>query len=131
MDEETYGDLIKSFIDYSTYWEEFALTAEPQTEKLPAGWEEKLDRFQRLLILKIWRPEKLLLSCYEYVKHELGQYYIENAAVSMQEIYDDADKITPVIYVLSQGADPTSFLMKFAKEKEFDSKLNVISLGQG
>ena len=43
----------------------------------------------------------MLLGCFEYVKKEMGQFYVENSAVSMQEIFDDADKITPVIYVLS------------------------------
>lgn len=47
----------------------------------------------------------------------------------MEIIYGDSDQKTPVIFILSQGADPTTALDKFAKEKEQD--IQGISLGQG
>lgn len=49
----------------------------------------------------------------------------------MEVVYADTDVKTPLIFVLSQGADPTSSLIKFAKERNYQDKLNVISLGQG
>lgn len=49
----------------------------------------------------------------------------------MEVVYNDTDVKTPLIFVLSQGADPTSQLIKFAKDKNFSEKLNIISLGQG
>merc|ERR1711988_2097450 len=38
---------------------------------------------------------------------------------------------TPIIFVLSTGADPTPYLFKLARETGFYEKLKVISLGQG
>lgn len=38
---------------------------------------------------------------------------------------------TPIIFVLSTGADPTSSLLRFAEEMEYQERLHVISLGQG
>jgi len=49
----------------------------------------------------------------------------------MDVIYGDTDVKTPLIFVLSAGADPTSTLTKFAKDKNFADKFNFISLGQG
>ena len=49
----------------------------------------------------------------------------------MEVVYADTDVKTPLIFVLSQGADLISSLVKFAKEKVFSEKLNVISLMQG
>lgn len=43
----------------------------------------------------------------------------------------DTDVKTPVIFVLSTGADSTNLLLQFAAEKEYEERLNVISLGQG
>ena len=62
---------------------------------------------------------------------EMGKFYIESPSASMEVVYADTDVKTPLIFVLSAGADPTSSLIKFAKEKNFAEKLNVISLGQG
>jgi len=57
--------------------------------------------------------------------------YIENQGVTMESLFKDTDPKTPVIFILSQGADPTTSLMKFAREKEFDGRMMGISLGQG
>ena len=90
-----------------------------------------MDQFEKLLILKIFRPEKLSFAFTDYVAMELGKMYIENQATTMEIIYNDSDQKTPVIFILSQGADPTTALYKFAKEMEFDNKIQGISLGQG
>mgnify|MGYP006075135305 CR=1 FL=1 len=37
----------------------------------------------------------------------------------MQTVYDDSDVKTPIIFVLSSGADPTQLIFNLAKEKEF------------
>lgn len=41
----------------------------------------------------------------------------------METIYHDSDCKTPVIFILSQGADPTTALYKFAKEMQYDNKI--------
>jgi dynein heavy chain len=49
----------------------------------------------------------------------------------MEIIYSECDQRTPVIFILSQGADPTTGLYKFAREMDFDDRIKGISLGQG
>ena len=48
----------------------------------------------------------------------------------METLYNDSDMITPIIFILSQGADPTVMLMKFVKEKGYSERMSVVSLGQ-
>lgn len=43
-----------------------------------------------------------------YILQFLGQFYLEPPQVSMDTLYGDSDVATPIIFVLSQGADPTS-----------------------
>ena len=45
--------------------------------------------------------------------------------------FDDAFNMTPLIFVLSKGADPMADLVQFATEMKMNKKLNAISLGQG
>lgn len=65
----------------------------------------------------------------EYVKNHIGKMFIENPAVSMEMLHADSDRKTPIIFVLSQGADPTTQVMKFSKDRKVP--MPVISLGQG
>jgi dynein heavy chain len=38
----------------------------------------------------------------------MGQFFLEPPQVSMENLHGDSDVTTPIIFVLSQGADPTS-----------------------
>lgn len=49
----------------------------------------------------------------------------------MENLHADSSVKVPIIFVLSQGADPTSQLLSFAKMKNMEEKLFIISLGQG
>lgn len=52
----------------------------------------------------------------------------------MTDVYQDSDYRTPIIFVLTQGADPTSQIMTFAQEikgEKWQEAVHIISLGQG
>ena len=59
----------------------------------------------------------------------MGTYFDEIKTTTLEEIYLTSDYKTPVIFILSTGADPTSSLLKYSQEK--GKSLAVISLGQG
>jgi len=50
----------------------------------------------------------------QYIIKEMGKFYVESPSVSMDILYGDINTYTPLIFVLSTGADPTSTLLKFA-----------------
>jgi dynein heavy chain len=66
-----------------------------------------------------------------YIVSEMGKFYVEPPSALMSILFADLSVFTPLIFVLSQGADPTNTLLKFAEEKNFMEKLFPISLGQG
>jgi dynein heavy chain len=66
-----------------------------------------------------------------YVLENMGKFYIEFQSASMEVVYADTDFKTPLIFILSTGADPTQQLLKFAASKNYSERLFPISLGQG
>ena len=50
----------------------------------------------------------------QYIIKEQGKFYVESPSVSMDILYADISTSTPLIFVLSTGADPTATLLKFA-----------------
>lgn len=129
--EGQFENLTQDIVDHWAKWKEWATAEIPYEAKLPGDWEEKLNNFDKLILIKGFRPEKLQYSMVEYIMKEMGKFYVESPSVSMDAIYDDINTYTPLIFVLSAGADPTSQLIKFATERGFLEKLNPISLGQG
>lgn len=88
---------------------------------------ETLNPFLRLLIIKALRPEKLMQSFSAYVADQMGSYYDEVPSSTLDSLITDSDERTPIIFILSPGADPIQALFKLAKENE--RILEVISLG--
>jgi dynein heavy chain len=84
-----------------------------------------------MIILKAFRPEKLMFAFQIYVRDNMGKFFIEAQNVTMEVVQADTDLRTPLIFILSTGADPTAQLLKFAESKGFGEKLFPISLGQG
>lgn len=44
---------------------------------------------------------------------------MEIPSINMGDVYKDSDVKTPIIFVLSSGADPTQLVYNFAKEKNY------------
>lgn len=57
--------------------------------------------------------------------------YIESPPFDLEGCLDDSSNITPIIFVLSPGADPIAYLKALAESKDMMSKFESISLGQG
>ena len=60
-----------------------------------------------------------------------GRNFIVFKSEALSEIYKDTTKATPIIFVLTTGADPTTMLLRYCKEMDKEETLGVISLGQG
>lgn len=64
-----------------------------------------------------------------YVKESLGEMFTLSPQFDLKGSFTDSSCTTPIIFVLSPGADPIAYLLALAKEKEFDSRLKMLSLG--
>jgi dynein heavy chain len=82
-------------------WKEYVKSTDPLVHKLEEPWESKLDVFEKVLVLKIFRSEKILFAMSNYVLIFLGKYYLEPPKVSMEILYQDSTISTPIIFVLS------------------------------
>lgn len=71
-DPEVYGGITESIEKQWPAWQEWGTCAEPHTTPLPLEWAEKLDNFAKLIVLKAFRPEKLLFAFQNYVIEEIG-----------------------------------------------------------
>ena len=133
--EQQYDDKLEgfcnSFLNKASSWETYINSDDPTEARIPCGFNDKLDSFEKLIILKIFRPESLGFAFSKFISEKLSPYYSESPPSTMEGLYADSDKITPVIFVLSQGADPTNQLIKFAEFKNNIDNFKYISLGQG
>lgn len=60
----------------------------------------------------------------------LGKEYLEFPALNLQEAYESATHKTPILFILSPGADPMIELKAFAEKKKLIKGLAPMSLGK-
>jgi dynein heavy chain len=112
-------------------WATWMASASPMTAPLPGALQGTVNSFQRLVLVKALREDKLQQSIAAFVAEKMGPKFAVSPSCSMEDIYKDLDNKTPCIFVLSTGADPTGMLLRFAKKSNYGDRLHIVSLGQG
>eukprot|EP00304_Pavlova_gyrans_P012708 CAMPEP_0206041750 /NCGR_PEP_ID=MMETSP1466-20131121/6142_1 /ASSEMBLY_ACC=CAM_ASM_001126 /TAXON_ID=44452 /ORGANISM="Pavlova gyrans, Strain CCMP608" /LENGTH=4121 /DNA_ID=CAMNT_0053416453 /DNA_START=38 /DNA_END=12403 /DNA_ORIENTATION=- len=114
-------------------WKKLYMAEAPHSAPLPEPWQGKLKPFQRLLVLKLLRPEKVVFGTTVFIGAQLGDQFVEPPPFDLEATFKDSAARTPLIFVLVSGADPTQYLFNLAKAQgyELGSNLHLISLGQG
>ncbi|KAA3680725.1 dynein heavy chain, axonemal, partial [Paragonimus westermani] len=112
-------------------WKQYYDSKDPHETPLPSPWE-KVDIFRALIVLRCIRPDKVVPGVLNYVREKLGRKFIEPPPFDLARTYQDSSCTTPLLFILSPGADPTMALLKFATDKGFGgARFQSISLGQG
>jgi len=94
-------------------------------------YQSSLSLFQKILLLRCIRPDKVTLSIQDFVSEQVGNKFIEPPPFDLQECYKESSTTAPLIFVLSPGADPMADLLKLCEEMRMIKKFEQVSLGQG
>ncbi|KAL6257142.1 hypothetical protein P5V15_012074 [Pogonomyrmex californicus] len=128
---EGFKGIRKSFSNTVDKWKRIFDSREPQKQPFPAPYNE-LNSFERLLILRCIRPDKIIPAVQLFVQEKLGIQYVEIPPFDLASSYADSNCCIPLIFILTPGVDPAQTLLSFADEKGYGAKrLFYLSLGQG
>lgn len=95
---------------------------------LPAHWKEKLTEFQKLLVIKAIRNDKLINSIINYVDISIGKEFTEPPTFDLNASFKETNYTIPLLFVLSTGSDPINDLKSLAES--YGRKIEFVSLGK-
>jgi dynein heavy chain len=101
---------------------------EPNNQDIP--YDNHLSKIDRLVLIRIFRPDFLLGSLKRFVIENIGPEFIDPPAFSLANSFKNSVPHIPLIFILSPGVDPLVHLYQFADENKMNGKINSISLGQ-
>ena len=100
----------------------------PESIPIPE-FHERLDSFERMLVVRAMREDRTLLSVQDYIISTLGKRYMDSRPLDLKAVCEEATARVPTIALLSMGADPTGPIVDLAKKRK--KAVLSISMGQG
>ncbi|OAF65946.1 hypothetical protein A3Q56_06301 [Intoshia linei] len=126
-----FDGFINSFIKNFNDFKSLLSCSEPESEILTTEWENKLNPFQKMLLIKCLRLDRFTNCVQNYVCKFMGNQFIEPQTAQLDVLFKESSPTIPLVFVLSAGTDPAADLYNFAEKLRFSKKLSAISLGQG
>ncbi|PSN56752.1 Dynein heavy chain 7 [Blattella germanica] len=98
-------------------WKAVFDSTEPHVAPYPEPWNSKLTQFQKMLVLRCIRPDKIVPAVQGFVQASLGKEYVEPPTFDLTSSFNESHCCIPLIFILTPGADPTALLLKFADDQ--------------
>ena len=106
------GDSFKTIIDdienNGKVWKDWYDLESPEQTSIPCGYSDKLNKFQQLLIVRVFRPDRVVNAIKNFIIEKMHEYYIKSPPIRYDKIYEQSTEKTPIVFILSPGADPLS-----------------------
>lgn len=85
----------------------------------------------KLIIIRILFPSKFSQGATKLIEEEMGERYVSPPAFDLEFSVRDGTPFTPLIFILSPGADPRLEILNTADKLGKKATFMQISLGQG
>jgi dynein heavy chain len=128
---EVYAELLKSFKMNSAVWKEWYDLESPETVPIPCGFDAQLQPLEKLPVMRCFRPDRVYNAVKIFVMQILGEKFVQPPVLDYARIYAQSTAFSPMVFILSPGADPQSDIQKFCDEMEMTDRFKFVALGQG
>lgn len=112
-------------------WKDWYDLEAPESVDCPGEFSQKLSSFQKMMLMRCFRTDRVYRAINCYVTEMMGEAFITPPVVDFKSICEETSSETPIVIILSPGSDPTGELMKLAEMKGMLDHVKYISLGQG
>ncbi|KAJ7569126.1 hypothetical protein O6H91_01G062100 [Diphasiastrum complanatum] len=125
--------LVENFESAEAMWKSWYEQEKPEDVPLPAQLNEKLSIFERLCVLRCFRIDRITVALTQYVMDRMGEKYVTPPVLDYKSIHRQSSAMTPIVFILSPGADPAFDVFNLGEEMGFKAgaKLKYMALGQG
>ncbi|XP_030074215.1 dynein axonemal heavy chain 10 [Microcaecilia unicolor] len=117
---------------YKAEWEDWYDLDNLEQSPFPLSFKEIVTAFQKLLLLRCFRVDRVYRAVTDYVTDTMGEKYVQPPVISFEAIFEQSVPTSPIVFILSPGSDPAGDLMKLAERTGFGgNRLKFLAMGQG
>ena len=130
---ESWATFVSDLLSAEDPWRRWYDLERPEEEPLPMGYDKKLNSFQKLLTVRIFRSDRVFNAVKLFILGYLSEHYVQSHAIPYDQIFAQSNERSPIVFILSPGADPLANVQKLS-ETVFgagSNKFRFLALGQG
>ncbi|CAG9462750.1 unnamed protein product [Pedinophyceae sp. YPF-701] len=130
---DDYSSLPDDLVGSAKRWREW-MELERAEEELPPGDWKRMSEFDRLLIFRALRPDRLTNAMRKFVHNTIGEAYVTSEGFDLERSLEDSAPHIPVFVFLSPGVDVAGAVEALGRTKGKtleEGTYASISLGQG
>nr|XP_044988409.1 dynein axonemal heavy chain 5 [Jaculus jaculus] len=124
-----FSDILDQISRNEKMWKTWFDKENPEEEPLPNAYDQSLDCFRRLLLIRSWCPDRTIAQARKYIMDSMGENYAEGVVLDLEKTWEESDPRTPLICLLSMGSDPTESIIALGKRLKIETRF--VSMGQG
>uniref|UniRef100_A0AAR2JKW7 AAA+ ATPase domain-containing protein n=1 Tax=Pygocentrus nattereri TaxID=42514 RepID=A0AAR2JKW7_PYGNA len=124
-----FSDILDQIGRHDKQWKSWFDKEAPEEEVIPNTYDQSLDCFRRLLLIRSWCPDRTIAQARKYIMDSMGERYAESVILDLEKTWEESDPRTPLICLLSMGSDPTDSIIALGKRQKVETR--YVSMGQG
>ena len=130
--EEVWSGFIDNLKSDPKEWKIWYDLEAPEQNPIPCGYSQTLTRYQQLCLMRVIRPDRVINAIKNFIIERMSDYYVKSPPLSFEKIYESSTNKTPIVFILSPGADPLSDVQKLVEAVGLgQNKFRFLALGQG
>jgi dynein heavy chain len=125
------GDSMQSDSDE---WQRWFDAEMPEVAKFPGEYNKTLSAFDKLIVLRAMRPDRVTTALKSFIEDVMGKVYVFQKPFDMAATFLETSCQIPTFFVLFAGVDPTPWVEGLGREKGItfeNGNFKNISMGQG
>ncbi|XP_015212531.2 dynein axonemal heavy chain 5 isoform X1 [Lepisosteus oculatus] len=124
-----FSDILDQISRNEKQWKNWFDKEAPEEESIPNAYDQALDCFRRLLLIRSWCPDRTIAQARKYIMDSMGQKYAEGVILDLENTWEESGPRIPLICFLSMGSDPTDSIIALGKRLKIETR--YVSMGQG
>jgi len=130
--DETLASVEEDIKSDPKQWQDWYDLDAPESVDYPMGYSQKCGIFQKIALLRVFRPDRVTVGAQQFIIDKMSDKYVQPPVLNFMKVYEQSSPVTPVLFVLSPGADPAYDVFALADKLGFGGpKMKFIALGQG
>jgi dynein heavy chain len=125
---KVFSELVEAINRNDILWKHWFEDDAPE-ELRPPDFADQMTTFEMILLVRCIRRDRTMLCMSKYVMETLGKRFVEARPLDVRAVAKEAAPATPILTILSQGADITALILDLAKRLQ--REVCEVSLGRG